>query len=380
MADTPIHHLLLVLGRTPLIVIETLHCLNRELGPTEAVGRIEVLTTLEGQEAALHFLIGDERALERYFEAARPTQRPEFSAAGIRLLVDADGAALPDVRSTRDNEAVADQISRRVEELTSDPNVVLHASVAGGRKTMGIHLAMAMVLHGRKQDGLYHVLASPAVEQDPAKVLDDPHGLTSGDLNLCRVPFPSLSGYRMSRRGGRSVSSLPAAETVRQAQRALDEGAATPVVHVEVKGRQIAVGGASASLRPRELSLILTFLWRKTSAAGAGHNPRCPGCYKCGLTGEELDNASSEASLYLRRAYEAVKSPVDQASDQEHGPNWASQAISKLKRALSGAGPGFQPMIPRNIAERGQATYVIALDVSPLDESTVELISNIAAS
>ena len=65
---------------------------------------------------------------------------------------------MDDARSREDQEALGDFIIAKVAELTSDPKTCIHASIAGGRKTMTFYLGYAMSLFGRIQDELSHVL------------------------------------------------------------------------------------------------------------------------------------------------------------------------------------------------------------------------------
>src|SRR5262249_46332875 len=48
--------------------------------------------------------------------------------------------------------------------LTRDPNTSLHCSVAGGRRTMSIYLMLGLMLYGRMQDQLSHVLVPQEFE------------------------------------------------------------------------------------------------------------------------------------------------------------------------------------------------------------------------
>lgn len=65
---------------------------------------------------------------------------------------------LPDIRDNDDNLSAADFIAGLVEELTKDSESVLHASIAGGRKTMSAHLQTAMMLFMRRGDSISHVV------------------------------------------------------------------------------------------------------------------------------------------------------------------------------------------------------------------------------
>jgi len=65
---------------------------------------------------------------------------------------------LEDIRNTDDNECAANFITSVIREFAKRNDVVIHCSVAGGRKTMSVFAGLAMTLVGRKQDHLYHVL------------------------------------------------------------------------------------------------------------------------------------------------------------------------------------------------------------------------------
>ena len=78
-----------------------------------------------------------------------------------------EGRLLSDIRNAADNEAIADAITAVVRELTADADCAVHASIAGGRKTMGFYLGYALSLLGRSQDRLSHVLISSPFESNP---------------------------------------------------------------------------------------------------------------------------------------------------------------------------------------------------------------------
>ena len=89
---------------------------------------------------------------------------------------------LPDIRSV-DNAFAANQICEIVRELSLVPHTSLHASAAGGRKTMSIYLTAAMQLFGRARDRLSHVLVSEDFEthQDFFYIPPTPHDLDIKD-------------------------------------------------------------------------------------------------------------------------------------------------------------------------------------------------------
>lgn len=71
---------------------------------------------------------------------------------------------LDDIRSEEDNLAVAEFLLDEVRRVTENSDCDLVASLAGGRKTMGSLLQLAMELLAHKNDRLTHVLVSEPFE------------------------------------------------------------------------------------------------------------------------------------------------------------------------------------------------------------------------
>ncbi|MFT5457261.1 MAG: CRISPR-associated protein (TIGR02584 family) [Myxococcota bacterium] len=94
----------------------------------------------------------------------------------VQVLCDAGGAALSDIRSTADADAVQEALFDRVDQLASalPPGVQLVGSVAGGRKTLSAALQAAFSMHAPVDARLVHVLVHPHMER----------------------PFPRLQAYR----------------------------------------------------------------------------------------------------------------------------------------------------------------------------------------
>ncbi len=159
--------LLLITGLSPQVVTETLYALavNREevFVPTE----IYVVTTAEGAERARLTLLSDEPGWFHRLCADYELSSIAFDSEHIRVLEDAKGNPLHDIRTPEENAWVADQISELVRELAQDEQAALHVSIAGGRKTMGFYLGYALSLYGRPQDRLSHVLVAPGFESHP---------------------------------------------------------------------------------------------------------------------------------------------------------------------------------------------------------------------
>ena len=91
-----------------------------------------------------------------------------FDRSHIHVMRDAHGLPMNDIRTPADNRAAADFITAQVRAITADPACALHASIAGGRKTMGFYLGYALSLFGRAQGWPgRRVLTTPSLPPAP---------------------------------------------------------------------------------------------------------------------------------------------------------------------------------------------------------------------
>ena len=71
------------------------------------------------------------------------------------------GREIQDIRTAADDRGFGNRVFQKIRELTERPDApVVHASIAGGRKTMGTRLASVLSMFGRPQDELSHVLVT----------------------------------------------------------------------------------------------------------------------------------------------------------------------------------------------------------------------------
>jgi CRISPR-associated protein (TIGR02584 family) len=190
--------LLFVTGTTPQIVTETIWGL-RNANPEFRPASIHVLTTTRGQDVIQSLLLDGGRLQALCGELCVPAPPLHFHPIQVP-----GGEPLDDVRSSAENTILANSTMTLVRELTSDPTCRLHASLSGGRKTMGFFVGYAMSLYGRPQDALYHVMVPPAFERCPdffyipkvpIDVLSaDKHMLSTADatIEVANLPFLRL--------------------------------------------------------------------------------------------------------------------------------------------------------------------------------------------
>ena len=154
------HTLLATTGASPQVVTETLHAIHHE--NLQWPDDIYLITTSFGKKEAVKGLLEESHLQRLCNELNRPM--PTFDADHVLVTPGADGAEVEDARSLDDHEALANFIMTQVRNRTASPDTSLHASLAGGRKTMTFYIGYAMSLFGRAQDTLSHVLVSKDYE------------------------------------------------------------------------------------------------------------------------------------------------------------------------------------------------------------------------
>lgn len=153
--------LLAITGSSPAVVTETLY--GMDLAGHEWPSDIKIITTTHGKARILDSFIKDQQIEKLCRERKKPLI--PFKESDILVVTDAEGNEVDDARSLEDHEALANFIMTKVHEYTKDGSPKLHASIAGGRKTMTFYLGYAMSLFGRHFDRLSHVLVSDGYER-----------------------------------------------------------------------------------------------------------------------------------------------------------------------------------------------------------------------
>ncbi len=197
--------LLSVTGMSPAVVTETLYGIAKriERGDKNAhwPDEIRIVTTSKGKGEIVSRLVSGDWLRQVCEAVGQPVIT--MDDAHILVVPGADGAAVEDARSEDDHEALANFITKTVRDFTSDDSLRIHASIAGGRKTMTFYLGYAMSLFGRHFDRMSHVLISDGFEfargfYFPGQL---PHRLETGrtvlDTRDARVTLADIPFIRM---------------------------------------------------------------------------------------------------------------------------------------------------------------------------------------
>lgn len=352
--------LLCVSGLSPQIVTETLYALTcvgeLRFVPTE----IHLLTTADGAEQARLTLLSK---VPGWFQRLREDHGlPDihFTLDSLHILRDANGRPLRDIRDVADNEAIANDITAQVRELTADPHCAVHASIAGGRKTMGFYLGYALSLFGRPQDRLSHVLVSSPFESNAdffyptlqERVIytreGQPLDASQAQVMLADIPFVRLRDglHEALLEPGASFSAV-----VAQAQRNL----AAPHLLLDGATCQVRCGETWVRLTPISFAWLVWFARRAKQGLPAIHHTEADFAEFLAEYRALTDELSSE--------YERAAQTLN-TENPEHLQHYFEQRTSKLKRELVKALglPGARPYLIQGDGRRPRSRYALRLE------------------
>ncbi|MHB8353697.1 MAG: CRISPR-associated ring nuclease Csm6 [Burkholderiales bacterium] len=269
MPDIKLRNVLLcVTGLSPQVVTETLYALaTRDVPwvPTE----IRVITTARGADNVRLNLLSEEPGWFHKLCADYQLPAIAFDAAHVHTIPGADGRPLQDISTDEDNRRAADFIADQVRAITLDPTSSLHASLAGGRKTMGYYLGYALSLFGRPQDCLSHVLVSSPYESLSDFYYPSPYervihtrdkspqalDCAKATVQLSEIPFVRLrEGFpeRLLNDGA------PFTTIIEAANRALEP----PLLRIHKADRRVIADDCVIDMGPTEKAVLLWFAQR----------------------------------------------------------------------------------------------------------------------
>jgi CRISPR-associated protein (TIGR02584 family) len=338
--DFPVKRILVcVTGLSPQIVTETLYALATSQQLPWVPDEIRIITTMRGAENARLMLLSDNPGW--FHRLCQDWRLPKisFDTSHIDILKGKDGQPLNDIRDDADNLCAADGIADLVRRLTEDDNTEIHASIAGGRKTMGFFLGYAMSLWGRPQDRLSHVLVSHPFESRPEffypsptpsviaarTPAEDPLDASTAKVWLGDIPFVRLRSLLPT---GLKDHPSGFAQAVAAANLALDD-----ITLVIDQGQcKVHINQVTVRLPPMQIAFLSLLAWRCQQKLGPLPAPSKDAndpVWKQ-MAFKELNRALGE--MYL------PKSINDRLNDERPIGDTFSEQISKLERTLRDSG------------------------------------------
>ncbi|MGD1457938.1 CRISPR-associated ring nuclease Csm6 [Vibrio harveyi] len=257
--------LVAVTGASPQVLTETVYALHKQGSPMPE--EVFVITTANSKQTLEKGLFVEGQWQQLFDDYQLPMIR--FGSENIWLIEDEYGNALSDAKAESDQSVMADFITRKVAELTSDDNLAIHASIAGGRKTMAFYMGYAMSLYGRDQDILSHVFVDDDFEfvsefyyptpydkyivgRDKKKVVNS----KDATVTLAQIPF-----VRMRRQVDESIFAQMEQHTFSKTVSAMNGASCNELcVNINSVSKTLEVAGITLHLTGKELAIYMFFL------------------------------------------------------------------------------------------------------------------------
>lgn len=370
---------LFVSGRTPQVITETLFFFAVQHRSPIIPHEIHVITTTEGKALILQQLLTPKTGY--FYRLCRDyrlsSKNIRFSADTIEVIHSVGGNPLSDIRTDVDNHAAADQIVASVRHLTTDPQTRLFASMAGGRKTMGLYLGFALQFYGRPQDRLTHVLVSPPELENNSKFFYPPprsssrslaKGLrnqTASEVTVAEAPLVFL-GHKLPVL--RDRTGLRYAELVAQSQREVDLLTTLSPLTIDRVTRCLHMREVSVPLSGLEFALFSLIAAKRQQASCVTD---CPGCTTCTVGTTDFLDPSTITDLENIARETGGRDPRLQQlqwwTKDEQGKERFLQVCARIKqkvRKVLGEASGPYTIAPLHLRQDRLARYTISLPKS----------------
>lgn len=343
LKNKPQNVLFLVTGMTPAIITETVWALacDPELDEDSrwVPDRIEVLSTDHGLNQIRSRLL-ESNVFETFKKDFPQLANLVFDETCLQSIINENdsNAALVDLKTPEDNEFAANQIHKKIRDLTENDNISLHVSIAGGRKTMGFYAGYALSLHGRAQDSLSHVLVDDKFENIPAFFYPTPytHYVTDRDgrawdaskaqVWLAEIPFVRMKDAiheKHQLRGNYTFSEVVSS---------IKNSFAPSSLLINLDHNTMTFNGVEVSLPPREFAFMHWFAdLRKKGEKGV----LCPRIKNSGNS----KNASEEDLKFVRDLTDAFTFYYNEQKSNISGlsvdKTFFNTVVSSLKKNLA---------------------------------------------
>ncbi|MBA6356485.1 CRISPR-associated ring nuclease Csm6 [Colwellia sp. BRX8-3] len=257
--------LLAITGASPQVVTETLYALHTE-GKTFP-DEMFVITTTSTKAMLMEGLFDNGHLAGLQQEHGLPDFK--FDESHIWLIEDEDGNPIDDAKTIEDQTYMADFITHKVFELTNQEEVAIHASIAGGRKTMAFYLGYAMSLLGRPQDTLSHVFVNDEFEfvKDfyyPTKTtnwITGKFGKCKLDTSQAKITLAEILFVRMRQSvDPQLITSMGEASFSQTVATINSTHSKSLVLDLYQKAKTISVSGVDIKLTAKEFSFYIWLL------------------------------------------------------------------------------------------------------------------------
>lgn len=313
--------LLATTGASPQVLTETLFAIYQSGRPFP--DEIYVITTQSSKPALMNGLFRDGHLQCMLNEYSMPAVK--FDESHILLIEDDKGNLVEDAKSIQDQTYMADFITKKVFELTQDDNTAVHASLAGGRKTMAFYFGYAMSMFGRSQDTLSHVFVDDEYEfvrdfwypTKQPKWVTGKNGQGEVDVSKATITLAEIPFVRMRNSVDDSLLSSMATHSFSQTVGILNASHNEELsVTIDSKAKLLSTVGVDIKLTAKELAFYLWLL--EFGEVGL-------------LVDRDFDQNTQYSTSYLKYYSELARDPRVFASFNTTPEDYLEGEVSQLK-------------------------------------------------
>ncbi len=331
-ASRPENILLAVLGTTPSVLTETWYAIAKLRRPDPFVpDRVVVITSGKGRRLLKEQLFDTPRVERMCRSNGWPMA---FALEDVHVPRDEHGREFEDVRNSREFTAFANTVLRVVRAFTDPERKVpcrIHASIAGGRKTMGYYLGQSMNIFGRPGDTISHIIVKQGYESDDFFYPGQDELLRNGSpadasdiIEMTEFPVVSLAKAT-------NITRLKNADMqFEDILRAIAEEQSGVVLPMECSARRgdawVKFGATRLALEPAQVVAIYWLAWRARAGQGDAVLVR------------DGDRYTDRYAAHLRRCfleYQAAKAWLDRLPGES-----ADTLVDALRQEM--AAPGWK--------------------------------------
>ena len=259
--------LLALCGLTPQIITETLYGLM--IRQKISIEEIWLVTTLSGKELILRELLDEDTGRFWGFCQDFGISPGKIRFGDQQIIV---ASEITDILSPNDSDVMGEKMLQIVRDLTADENTVLHCSIAGGRKTMSVLMAMIIQFFGRSEDKLYHVLVSPPeFENNRHFYYPPPQPVQIPGINgqmisteIARIELVEVPYLRLREKVADSLKkeNITSNELVNLAQNVIAQTPDILPLEINIKNKRIKIGENKVTFSPIEMAFYLYYAER----------------------------------------------------------------------------------------------------------------------
>ena len=278
-----------VIGITPQVLTECLYYYSHTYyNSVRNFDKILVLTTSAGARLLKRDVIDSGQIPKIEKACSLPKGSINFSYDDIIEFHDKNGKTLEDIRDNQANSFAQDQLLNIFRELSTDKSTRISATVAGGRKTMGVYMALAFQLFGRSQDELFHILAPNEKmniinthQSDPIWYFPTDPTRVDEKLEVSILPVLKIGRYLDQN------LNLSPGDLLLKIQQIINNN--QPIQEIIVKKNLIYCEKERLRLKPKSASYLRFFINVRVSSIC---DIKCPGCEECTLSRDQLLEAA----------------------------------------------------------------------------------------